>query len=187
MMNTLAALLAMLQILLSALSAPALTSRMRSGEWLRFHVIAQDDTAPMQRLKLQVRDAVQDAYAASASAGTAMLTQAMSLLPALTQAARDAADQAGFPGAVEVQLGMFPFDERQLFGQTIPAGEYPALVIRLGDAQGQNWWGLLDPELALRLACIAGEDEAAQPILWDWSWQALLAALLGLPLTAEGA
>lgn len=185
MANILAALLAALQLLLAPLAQPVVTQRLRSGEWLRFHVVAQDDTAPMQRLKLQVRDAVHSAYSAAASQGP-MLAQAGALLPVLEQSAEAAARKAGFTGPVDVQLGVFPFDERELAHVSVPAGEYPALMIRLGDAQGQNWWGLLDPELSLRLASVP-EAEEAEPIVWDWSWRALLAALFGLPLDPEGA
>jgi len=187
MTNILAAVMAAFQLLLSTFTTPTLTQRLKSGDWLRFHVVAQDDTAPMQRLKLQVRDAVQEAYNASAPEAGDMLGQAEALLPTLTQVARKAAQEAGFTGAVNVQLDIFSFNERTLFGQIVPSGDYPALMIRLGDAQGQNWWGLLDPELSLRLASVKGEAEADQAIRWDWSWQALLAALLGLPELAEGA
>ena len=46
-------------------------------------------------------------------------------------------------------------------------------MIRLGDAQGRNWWGLIDPELALQCA------EFDEALLWDWSLHGFLRALLG--------
>lgn len=174
------------------------TNLLRSGEWLRMHVIAQDDTRDMQQVKLLVRDAVQACYAANRPEDAAMLQTAASLLPQLTVAARDAASSAGFTGPVDVSLGLHRFDERDLAGMTIPAGTYPALIIRLGDGLGRNWWGLIDPEAALMLAAANQEDAAETgstpaaeeetkhtPVLWDWSWQALLSALFGLPLTAQ--
>ena len=47
-------------------------------------------------------------------------------------------------------------------------------MIRLGDARGHNWWGLLDPQLALDSAAAWQGDGL---LLWDWSLSALLEAL----------
>lgn len=176
----------------------AVTRLLESGQWLRMHVIAQDNTPDMQQLKLIVRDAVQACYAANRPEGASMLDAAESLLPRLTLAARESARAAGYTGDVTVTLGSQPFGDRQLAGMTIPAGEYPALVIRLGDGLGRNWWGLIDPDAALMLAAVIQEDtgspdstpaedekQESAPILWDWSWRALLSALFGLPMDPQ--
>ena len=158
---------------------------MKTGILLRMHVVAQDDTPEMQGLKLSVRDAVRDAYDERRSpAGFSMLVAAEALLPELTETAVAAARREGFAGAIAVTIENAAFDARELDGYLIPAGNYPALMIRLGDAKGHNWWGLIDPELSLRAASVpdaAWEDA----IEWDWSLQALLSALLGLSLTTR--
>lgn len=177
MAHLLAALLALMQLLTPALQQ-ALPQRLRSGQWLRMHVIAHDDTQEMQRLKLLVRDAVQACYAAAAPKGDSMLDNAAALLPHLSAAARQTAQDAGFHGSVCVTLQPQYFSARSLMGIPVPAGTYPALMIRLGDGQGQNWWGLLDPEASLSLALISRSEDGR--ILWDWSWEGLLAALFGL-------
>ena len=70
---------------------------------------------------------------------------------------------------------------------TLTAGHYPALMIFLGDAQGRNWWGLLDPELSIRFALVPG-GTPNDGVCWDWSLEALWAALFHQPLiTAEEA
>lgn len=145
---------------------------MKTGVLLRMHVVAQDDTEEMQRVKLCVRDAVQQAYAAAEGHGT-MLGRTAALLPQLTQAAQEAARAEGFTDSVTVTVEKHVFDQRTLDGLTIPAGEYPALMIRLGEAQGHNWWGLIDPELAVQCAGFGGSGE------WDWSFAGLIKALLG--------
>lgn len=185
MPHILAALLALLQ-LLSPITAPdSIPGRLHSGEWLRLHVIPQDDSEEMQQLKYVVRDAVQRCYQASRLPQVSSMQQeAERLLPRLQQAALQAAREAGFSGEITIILDDLLFDQRELHGTSIPAGRYPALIVRLGDAQGHNWWGLLDPELSLRLAG-AEQPEDGEP-LWDWSWQALLAALFGTPLSQGG-
>ncbi len=160
--------------------APRAVLGMKTGVLLRMHVIAQDDTAAMQAVKAPVRDAVRAAYDARVdrASGVAMLTQAQALLPDLTCAAREAAKEAGFTESVTVTIEQLPFDTRQLEGLTIPEGVYPALVIRLGKAEGRNWWGLLDPEAALTAASLPG---SADGVIWDWSLAGLWAALTHLP------
>ncbi len=160
-----------------------LTAGLHSGALLRMHVIAQDDTAEMQRVKLCVRDAVRSRYAQSAPTGP-MYAAAQALLPDLTAAAQEAAAREGFTGEVGVTLESTAFTTRRLGPLTVPAGEYPALVIRLGDARGHNWWGLIDPRLTLFLARAPGE-ETGESVVWDWSFRAFLRSLLGLPLQGE--
>ena len=169
-----ALLAAMLQLILAPTARVEFA--MKTGILLRMHVVAQDDTPAMQQVKFAVRDAVCAAYAERAEDGRTMLMNTQQHLPALAAAAEEAARAAGFTGTVAVTLEQRDFDARTLDGVDVPAGRYPALMIRLGDARGRNCWGLIDPSLALRCA-MAGE---AEDIEWDWSLTALWEALAGL-------
>lgn len=153
--------------------------KLQTGEWLRFHVIAQDDTAAMQAVKAPVRDAVRAVYAEAADRDASMLENARALLPSLTEAACQAAREQGFAEDVTVSIARERFDTRLLEGRVIPAGTYPALVVRLGEARGHNWWGLIDPEASLRAACCGEAQEGEDSLEWDWSLGAILEALLG--------
>lgn len=148
------------------------TFAMQTGIFLRLHVVAQDDTPAMQQVKYAVRDGVCAAYADLADEDMTMLANAVEHLPALKDAAEAAARASGFDGAVSVTIEHRAFDALTLEGMEIPAGEYPALMIRLGDALGHNCWGLIDPELSLRAAATGHGD-----VCWDWSLDALWDAL----------
>lgn len=175
MIRTLMALMLLLPQLTISLPQQAVTvAGMKTGILLRMHVVAQDDTPEMQRVKLCVRDAVQDAYAAEAGGQAPTLFQASRLLPQLALAAQHAAKAEGFTGGVTLTIQQETFDERELDGLVIPAGSYPALIIRLGEAKGHNWWGVIDPELALNCASWGNGDA------WDWSLEGLWQALLNL-------
>lgn len=175
MARLLAVIAAFIQ-LLAPIHAPGdPVRRLQSGQWLRFHVIAHDDTDEMQRVKICVRDAVQRCFRENRSPGAPMLQEAEALLSTLTEAAVISAREEGFTGDVRVTLAKAVFGQREMNGVTFPAGQYPALIIRLGDAAGRNWWGLLDPEAAMALASADAEGETP---VWDWSWEALVAALL---------
>ena len=159
---------------------------MRAGILLRLHVVANSDDAEDQRVKLCVRDAVQDAYQARAAEGEPMLKQAQEMLPELQMAAEKAARQEGFDGSVTATIENIAFDARELDGLTIPAGIYPALMVRLGDAQGHNWWGLLDRDAALSAA------EVNAPGLCIWTsggvqWTLSLPALFAQWFLGEAA
>ena len=189
MLRALVCLMLALQSMTPCLAAPEnrVPLAMKTGVLLRMHVVAQDDTEAMQRLKLVVRDEVRRAYEEGRpSPAPSMLAAAADMLPELTDAAVQAARAQGYQGQVAVAIETADFDERELDGHIIPAGRYPALMIRLGNARGHNWWGLIDPELSLRAASLPG-DPQGESIEWDWSLQGLISALLGLPLTAREA
>ena len=46
----------------------------------------------------------------------------------------------------------FYFDTTEYSGFTLPRGEYTALTIRLGKAEGKNWWCVVYPTLCLSSA-----------------------------------
>ena len=177
MLHALAVLLTTVSLLPAMLYSPAQTL-FQSGELLRMHVVAHDDTPAMQQAKLTVRDAVRACYAANAS-GLGMEQQTRLLLPQLEQTAVDAARGCGFDGTVRVELGRRIFPESQCGALQLPGGVYPALMIHMGDARGHNWWGLIDPELSLWFARLPGQADEAPA--WDWSLHGLLQALLTLP------
>lgn len=184
MLRSLACLMLALQSLCAPLHTPQgrVAFAMKTGVLLRMHVVAQDDTEAMQQLKLTVRDAVRQTYDnLCPEPRVSMLAAAEAVMPELTSAAVTAARQEGFAGTVSVAIETLTFDARELDGLILPEGDYPALMIRLGDAQGHNWWGLVDPELSLRAAAVpSGESDG--PPAWDWSLRGFLSALLGLPM-----
>ena len=186
MLRAIVCLMLALQSVSACLARPEarVTAAMKTGILLRTHVIAQDDTEAMQSLKLVVRDAVRQTYdERRPSPCPSMLLAAEAMLPELQEAACRAARQEGFTGNITVLIETVSFDERALDGYTFPAGDYPALMIYLGDARGHNWWGLIDPELSLRAAALPGPARDG-PIQWDWSLRGFLAALLGLDLNS---
>lgn len=172
-------LLCVMVLMQSLWAAPEvrLAAAMKTGVALRLHVVAQDDTDAMQRVKGCVRDAVRGAYAAQRDPSLTMLENTRQLLPALTEAAVNEARAQGFAGEVTLALEERDFPPQTLDGLPLPGGRYPALTVRLGDALGRNWWGLVDPALAVN--CAGGEEGA--PWLADLSalWAALRRLFLG--------
>jgi stage II sporulation protein R len=126
-----------------------------SGRLIRLHVIANSDDAADQELKLQVRDRVlQEAEAVLAGAGSReeaerALTAA---LPRLEDAAaREIAAQGAVFG-VTASLERTAFPTRDYGTFALPAGEYTALRIVIGEGRGRNWWCVVFPPLCTAAA-----------------------------------
>ena len=116
---------------------------------IRFHVIANSDSPYDQQLKLKVRDAV-IGYLAADLAEEHDPQRAQEIIkekiPEIQAVSRTVLAGAADYDA-QVQLGEYPFPTRNYGEFVLPAGNYEALRIVLGDGAGKNWWCVLFPPL----------------------------------------
>ena len=61
--------------------------------------------------------------------------------------AEKAIHENGYDYSVNVEIGNFYFPTKYYGNISLPAGDYDALKIEIGDAKGQNWWCSLFPPL----------------------------------------
>lgn len=158
-------------VCLSKTAAPAVKT-LASGEGvLRLHVIAASDSDGDQEAKLAVRDAIlplferaesyEDARAFLLSHGREIQSTAEAVLR-----------ERGIDDGVQLSLGTETFPDRTYGDTLFPAGEYDALCVRIGAAEGHNWWCVLFPPL-----CIV--SETGEPVDLDtvetesWIWNFL--------------
>lgn len=123
-----------------------------SHNLIRFHVIANSDTPGDQELKRHVRDAVLASVGREvAEAGN--INDARQLvsfnLGAITAAAKNQIRKEGRNYSVRTEFGDFPFPTRAYGDITLPAGNYEAVRLVIGEGRGQNWWCVLFPPLCL--------------------------------------
>ncbi|MBQ3548698.1 MAG: stage II sporulation protein R [Oscillospiraceae bacterium] len=127
-----------------------------SRKMIRLHVIAHSDSAEDQALKLQVRDRVLD-YATAVLQRSADMTAAQQELqqelPRIESIARAAVAAEGYDYAVTASLGQAEFPLKEYDGFSLPAGEYTALRLVIGEGEGQNWWCVVFPPLCTAAAC----------------------------------
>ena len=71
---------------------------------------------------------------------------------ALPELERTAYDACGGAYPVHAALEMTEFPRKEYDGFALPAGEYMALRIIIGEGAGRNWWCVLYPGLC-RTAC----------------------------------
>lgn len=121
---------------------------------IRIHVIANSDSREDQGLKLQVRDAVMNVltprFHGVTTTAEAEAVIADTLFRLESEAARVIAEQ-GFTYGVRAELGWFDFPDKSMDGLTLPAGNYKALRVVIGQGQGANFWCLLYPSFCYRV------------------------------------
>lgn len=135
----------------TALWAEATQVRLAS-QVIRLHVLANSDREADQALKLQVRDRVLEQTNALLSGETDPQTAAEILnshLEDIAQAAAQEIAAQGYAYQVEVRLEQTWFPTRQYQGIALPAGDYLALRVLIGAAEGHNWWCVVFPSLCL--------------------------------------
>lgn len=133
---------------------------------LRLHILANSDSAADQALKLQVRNRLlaetAELFKAAQSKAEAM-HQAKQHLPQLKQLAEEELRRHGCSDSVTVELGKSSFNTRHYNGFSLPAGEYDAVRVLIGRAQGHNWWCVLFPALCVPAATNSRGLEQAVP------------------------
>ena len=122
---------------------------------IRLHVVANSDSDRDQTLKLQVRDKVlaftEQTMRASDSREEAnnALREA---LPQIKSMAEDILRENDCSDSVEARLELAEFPLKAYDGFRLPAGEYMALRVLIGEAAGQNWWCVVYPPLCMAAA-----------------------------------
>lgn len=135
----------------TALWAEATQVRLAS-QVIRLHVLANSDSEEDQALKLEVRDRVLETTSALLAGETEPQAAAVLLDQHLDDIAQTAAQEIsaqGHDNRVEVRLEQTWFPTRQYQGISLPAGNYLALRVLIGAAEGQNWWCVVFPNLCL--------------------------------------
>ena len=129
---------------------------------LRLHVVANSDSAEDQAVKLKVRDAVlaqaQPALEGISDSGQAEVVL-RPMLKELEQTAGAVLESEGYAPTVSVEISDQWFPTKQYEHFALPAGEYRALRVVIGEGEGQNWWCVVFPPLCL--AAVSEEVTAA--------------------------
>ena len=147
-------------LLISNITQAGYVSRI-ADQVLRFHVVANSDSEADQALKLEVRDAL-IAYMAENGEAFDSADEAAAFAAShcneLTQVAADVIRQAGQDYPVTASVAWRSFPDKTYGDLTFPAGSYRALQVKIGEADGQNWWCVLYP-----LLCFTEEGTASVP------------------------
>jgi len=122
---------------------------------LRMHVIANSNEEKDQKVKLEVRDAVIE-KGASLLKNVENKEEAMNVLFDNLQVLEEIANcellKNGFNEKAEVIIEKTFFPTKQYEKITLPAGQYDSLLIKIGEAKGENFWCVMFPSMCLPTA-----------------------------------
>lgn len=136
-----------------------------SDEVVRIHIRANSNNEIDQAVKLKVRDAITE-YLGDELRDCETKADALSRLVELSDNIKQIADGVLYDNdfvyrtTVSVKNDYFP--ERVYDGYVFPEGYYDALMIYLGNGEGDNWWCVAFPPLCF----VPGDGEEIEYKSW---------------------
>ena len=118
----------------------------------RLHILANSDSDEDQQLKYDLRDyLIEDMDKVFLGCSTAEEAEeaAKAALPLLTEKAQQFVYDRGCDYTVTLSVENTFFTTRSYGSYVVPAGNYRALRIVIGEGEGHNWWCVMFPPLCL--------------------------------------
>ena len=117
---------------------------------IRLHIIANSNSLQDQNIKIAVRDDIlksEDTVFSDAENFDTALKNTRDNLEEIEESVNAFLAECGAGYNARCSLENFYFDTKQYNGFALPKGEYTALTVRLGKAEGKNWWCVVYPSL----------------------------------------
>ncbi len=118
--------------------------------YFRVHIRANSNADADQAVKYLVRDALVEAvtpFVATCKTQEEAIAVTGQNLRALVKIADDTLQKGGFFYGAKAEIRQEEFPTRAYENYVLPAGEYQALIVELGEGRGDNWWCCIYPPL----------------------------------------
>lgn len=119
-------------------------------EYLRIHVRANSDSVADQKVKYEIKDEIVK-YLTPIIEDCTGKNDAIEKIRKSESAVNRLIDrlllQKEFNYTAKISIRREVFPTRVYDGTTLPAGEYEAVIVELGKAEGANWWCVVYPPL----------------------------------------
>lgn len=151
------------------------TQESLAAEVLRFHVLANSDSAKDQELKLKVKDQV-IAYMKESLGEESHVTYTKvwveNHITEIERICQDVIEAEGYEYEVSAELSFTDFPIKTYGDITFPKGRYEALKIEIGTARGENWWCCLYPNLCFidttyGVVSEEGKEDLQESLTWE--------------------
>lgn len=144
-------------------------------EVFRFHVLANSNSEKDQALKLKVKGEILDYMKQELPESDSVETTkawAKAHLREIERVGQEVIWREGYEYPIKASVTTCAFPDKTYGDVTFPAGRYEALRIEIGNAQGENWWCVLYPNLCFFDSIHAvvpkkGKDELKQVLEED--------------------
>lgn len=108
-----------------------------SSDIVRLHIIANSNSQDDQKLKLKVRDRLLNENFENIKYD----------LNKIKKVCEEEILENGYDYNVAADYGQFYFPNKTYENITLPAGDYNAIRITIGNGKGENWWCVMYPPL----------------------------------------
>lgn len=115
-----------------------------SSDIVRLHIIANSNSKEDQSLKLKVRDRLLNEN----------FKDLKHDLNKIEEVCQEEILKNGYDYKVTADYGKFYFPNKTYDNITLPAGDYDAIKVIIGQGRGENWWCVMYPPL-----CYSGSTE----------------------------
>ena len=116
----------------------------------RLHVIANSNSEQDQNLKYIVRDEILkyiNSNSAQFNSKNELIIFLNNNMNNIQKIAENTIYENGFNYSVKIESGNFPFPTKSYGDISFPAGFYDGLKVKIGKAEGKNWWCVMFPPL----------------------------------------
>ncbi len=124
---------------------------------IRFHVLADNNSKASQENKLAVKDAVVE-FMQEELKDSQNVEESRRIIqedmPQMQKIAEEVLVERNCADEVQICYGNYYFPVKYYGAFALPAGEYEAVRIILGEGKGENWWCVMFPPM-----CFTGASE----------------------------
>ena len=116
----------------------------------RLHIIANSNNIEDQNLKLKVRDNIIkyiNNISKDFSSKQEIIDEVSNNISTIQKLVEETIKENNFNYSVSIEIGNFYFPTKYYGNISLPAGMYDAIKIKIGKAEGENWWCSLFPPL----------------------------------------
>ncbi len=121
-----------------------------ADEVIRLHVLSNSDEDYDQQLKIKVKDGIvkmleNELHNSMSKDETRIIL--LQNLDRIEEKAKEIIEENGYNYNVTAKISFADFPTKQYGDVVLPAGEYEALKVEIGEAKGKNWWCVMFPPL----------------------------------------
>jgi len=119
-------------------------------DYLRIHIRANSNTSLDQSVKYEIKDTLVDfltPYLCNVKTKDEAIEIVESLTPSINAKCNKLLRQKGFSYTANVKVNNEYFPTRNYDDVTLESGYYDAVIVELGEAEGDNWWCVMYPPL----------------------------------------
>ena len=141
---------AVICIVITAFTAFAEDCEEKPQEVLRLHILANSDSKDDQTLKYDLRDYMLSTFSdvfGNCDSFSQSVAVANERRAEIEEKANEFVHSKGYSYNVKCEVAKTYFTTRKYENVTLPAGEYTAVRLLIGNAEGRNWWCVMFPPL----------------------------------------